>query len=198
MLRQRFDPVSLAQMLEAAGAAAFSVLTDEPFFGGHLEFLRDVKQFTELPVLRKDFLLEPYQIYEAAFYQADAVLLIVRVLAEPELRACINAAQALGMEPLVEVHAEPELAAAVRAGARLIGINHRDLDTFGMDPGLSARLMPHVPAGITVVAESGIHTPTDVERMRRLGVHAVLVGEALMIAADPAAKVRELFPPVSR
>ena len=193
MLRERFDPVSLAQMLEAAGAAALSVLTDEPYFGGHLEFLRDAKQFTEIPALRKDFIVDPYQVYEAACYEADAVLLIVRILSEVQLAACLQAAEGLGLEPLVEVHAEEELTRAVRAGARVIGINHRDLDTLTMDPDLSARLMPKVPAGKVVVAESGVQTAEDIRRMRRLGVHAVLVGEALMTAPDPAAKVRELF-----
>ncbi|MBI2104915.1 MAG: indole-3-glycerol phosphate synthase TrpC [Candidatus Omnitrophica bacterium] len=193
MLRERFDPVSLAQTLEAAGAAALSVLTDEPYFGGHLDFLRDAKQFTQIPALRKDFILDPYQVYEAALYEADAVLLIVRILSDAQLAACLQAAQGLGLEPLVEVHAEEELARAVRAGARVIGINHRDLDTLTMDSDLSARLMPKVPAGTVVVAESGVQTAEDVRRMRRLGVHAVLVGEALMTAPDPAAKVRELF-----
>ena len=193
MLRERFDPVSLAQSLEEAGAAALSVLTDESFFGGHLEFLRDAKQFTAIPALRKDFILEPYQVYEAALYQADAVLLIVRILDEPRLQACMAAAASLGIEPVVEVHAEDELDAAVRAGARVIGINHRDLATFHLDPGLSARLIPRIPSGTVIVAESGIQTVADVDRMRRLGVHALLVGEALMTAPDPAAKARELF-----
>ena len=193
MLRERFDPVSLAQTLEGAGAAALSVLTDEPYFGGHLEFLRDAKQFTEIPALRKDFIVDPYQVYEAACYEADAVLLIVRLLSDAQLAACFQAAEGLGLEPLVEVHAEEELARAVRAGARVIGINHRDLDTLTMDPDLSARLMPKVPAGKVVVAESGVQTAEDIRRMRRLGVHAVLVCEALMTAPDPAEKVRELF-----
>jgi len=193
MLRERFDPVSLAQALEGAGAAALSVLTDEPYFGGHLDFLRDAKQFTQIPALRKDFIVDPYQVYEAALYEADAVLLIVRILSDAQLAACLQAAQGLGLEPLVEVHAEEELTRAVRAGARVIGINHRDLDTLTMDPDLSARLMPNVPAGTVVVAESGVQTAEDVRRMRRLGVHAVLVGEALMTAPDPAAKVRDLF-----
>ena len=193
MLRERFDPVSLAQSLQEAGAAALSVLTDEHYFGGHLDFLRDAKQFTEIPVLRKDFIVDPYQIYEAAFYEADAVLLIVRILTEETLARCMQAADHLGIEPLVEVHSEPELTAALRAGAHVIGINHRDLRTFAMDPGLSERLVPKVPAGKTIVAESGIQSAEEVARMKRLGVHAVLIGEALMTAPDPAAKVRELF-----
>src|SRR3990167_7343753 len=127
MLRERFDPVSLAQQLQGAGASALSVLTDEAYFGGHLEFLRDVKQFTELPVLRKDFIVDPYQVYEAALYEADAVLLMVRLLTEEELSLCMQAADKLGLEPVVEVHADLELTMALRAGAHVIGINHRDL-----------------------------------------------------------------------
>ncbi len=193
MLRERFDPVHLAQSLQEAGAAALSVLTDEPYFGGHLDFLRDAKQFTEVPVLRKDFIIDPYQVYEAAFYGADAVLLIVRVLAEEHLVDCLQAADRLGVDALVEVHSEDELKVALGVGAGVIGINHRDLRTFTIDQNLSERLLPRIPAGKTVVAESGIQTAADVQRMKRLGVHAVLVGEALMTAPDPSAKVKELF-----
>lgn len=193
MLRERFDPVSLAQMLEEAGAAALSVLTDETYFGGRLEFLRDVKTFTSVPILRKDFIIDPYQVYEAALYEADAVLLIVLVLTNEQLIACMQAADRLGIEPLVEVHAEHELKMALAAGAHVIGINHRDLKTFQIDPTLSERLIPKIPAGKVIVAESALQRPEDVKRMKALGAHAVLIGEALMIAPDPAAKVRELF-----
>ena len=193
MLRERFDPVSLAQTLEQAGAAALSVLTDEHYFGGSLDFLRDAKQFTEIPVLRKDFIVDPYQVYEAAFYGADAVLLIVRVLSEEMLYDCLRTADQVGIEPLVEVHSAPDLKLALSAGAGVIGINHRDLRTFQLDPGLTEQLVPKIPAGKVIVAESGIQTPEDVQRMQRLGVHAVLIGEALMTAPSPAAKVRELF-----
>ena len=193
MLRERFDPVSLAQTLEEAGAAALSVLTDEPFFGGHLDFLRDAKQFTEIPCLRKDFIVDPYQVYESAIYQADAVLLIVRLLTEEALFQSMQAADKLGIEPLVEIHSPEELRVALSAGAHVIGINHRDLATFTMDPTLSEKLVPLIPAGKLIVAESGIETTDDVKRLQRLGVHAVLIGEALMRAPDPAAKVRELF-----
>ena len=193
MLRERFDPVSLAQQLQDAGASALSVLTDEPFFGGHLDFLRDVAQFAEIPVLRKDFIIEPYQVYEAAFHQADAVLLIVQLLTEETLVDCLHAADRLGLSALVEVHTEGELAIAVRSGASLIGINHRDLKTFTMQPDTTARLMPKVPAGKIVVAESGIQSAEDVRRLAALGVHAVLIGESLMTAPDVKAKVGELF-----
>ena len=193
MLRERFDPVSLAQDLQRAGAAALSVLTDEAYFGGHLDFLRDAKQFTELPVLRKDFVVDPYQVYEAAFYEADAVLLIGRLLTEEELSLCMQAADKLGLEPVVEVHSEHELKMALSCGAHVIGINHRDLATFQIDPTLTAKLLPQIPAGKVIIAESGIQKPEDVQRMKQLGVHAVLIGEALMTAPDAGAKVRELF-----
>ena len=193
MLRERFDPVHLAQTLEEAGAAALSVLTDEHYFGGHLEFLRDVKQFTEIPALRKDFIVDPYQVYESVLYEADAVLLIVRILTEEALITCMQAADTLGLEPLVEVHSDSELTIALSSGAHVIGINHRDLRTFQIDPQLAEHLVPRIPAGKVIVAESGIQTPEDVRRMKRLGVHALLIGEALMTAPDPAAKVRELF-----
>jgi indole-3-glycerol phosphate synthase len=193
MLRERFDPVSLAQALEEAGASALSVLTDEPYFGGHLDFLRDAKQFTELPVLRKDFVVDPYQVYEAAFYGADAVLLIVRILTEEQLIACMQAADGLGIESFVEVHSEGELRTALGCGAHVLGLNHRDLQTFQLDATLSERLIPRIPAGKLIVAESGIQTSEDVQRLKRLGVHALLIGEALMTAPDVKAKVQELF-----
>ena len=193
MLLERFDPVSLAQTLEEAGASALSVLTDEMYFGGHLNFLRDVKQFTGVPALRKDFIIDPYQVYEAAFYQADAVLLIMRVLADEALLECLQAADVLGLDALFEVHSEADLELALRHGARTIGINHRDLRTFQIDPSLSGRLIPRIPAGKVIVAESGIQTAADVKRMKRLGVHAVLIGEALMTSPKPAEKIKELF-----
>ncbi len=201
MLRERFDPVSLAQQLQDAGASALSILTDERFFGGHLEFLRDVHQFTEVPCLRKDFLIDPYQIYEAAYYQADAVLLIVRLLKPEQLSQLLALAGELGMDALVEVHAETELTIALEAGAQLIGINQRDLSTFTMRPELTGRLVPTIPPGRTIVAESGLHTADDLRRARELGVHAVLIGESIMMAPDVTAKIRDLFagvwPPAS-
>lgn len=193
MLRERFDPVMLAQQLQEAGAAALSVLTDEPFFGGHLEFLRDVHQFTEIPSLRKDFLLEAYQVYEAVYYEADAILLIVGVLSESQLRQLLQVARQIQVEAIVEVHAEPELEIALAAGADIIGINHRDLRTFTIHPETTARLVPKIPKGTLVIAESGVQTRDEVQRLQALGVQAILVGEALMSAPDVGAKVRELF-----
>jgi len=193
MLRERFDPVRLAQELQEAGASALSILTDEPFFGGSLDMLQDVQAFVEIPVLRKDFVLEPYQIYEAAVYQAEAVLLIVRILTDAHLEECLRTAETLGLDALVEVHEEKELARALKAGATVIGINHRNLADFTMDPSLTARLAPQIPHTIPIVAESGLKTPDELQTLKAAGVRAVLIGETLMIAPDPAAKVRELF-----
>jgi indole-3-glycerol phosphate synthase len=193
MLRERFDPVRLAQELQEAGASALSVLTDERYFGGNLEFLRDAQAFTEIPLLRKDFILEPYQVYEAASAQADAVLLITQLLTDCQLTSLRVLAEQFEMEALVEVHSEEELTRALNSGASIIGINHRDLCTFTMQADTTQRLVPRIPSGKVIVAESGVQSSDDVKRLRDLGVHAVLIGEALMTAADVGAKVRELF-----
>ncbi len=193
MLRERFDPVRLAQELQEAGASALSVLTDERYFGGNLEFLRDAQAFTEIPLLRKDFILEPYQVYEAAFAQADAVLLITQLLTDQQLAGLRLLAEQFEMEALVEVHSEEELSRALKSGASIIGINHRDLRTFAMHPDTTSRLVPRIPSGHVIVAESGVQSSDDVKRLRDLGVHAVLIGEALMVSPDVKVKVRELF-----
>ena len=193
MLRERFDPISIAQTYESSGAAALSVLTDTRYFGGQLHFLRDIRDFTEIPLLRKEFIIDEYQIYESAWAGADAVLLIVRLLSPETLRRFVAVAAAAQLDALVEVHSEPELEAALAAGAQLIGMNHRDLDTLQVDLTLSERLAPRIPKDHTLVAESGLHTRADLECLRALGVHAVLIGEAFMTAPDIAAKVRELM-----
>ena len=193
LLRERFDPVSLAQLLQEGGASALSVLTDEVYFGGHVDFLRDVKQFTEVPVLRKDFLIDVYQLYESIFYQADAVLLIVRILPGTVLHELLAVARSLGLGALVEVHSGDELDCALQAGAEIIGINVRDLATFRLQAGLVESLVPLIPSGKTIVAESGLQTAQEFSRMRELGVHAALVGEALMTAPDVRTKLRELL-----
>ncbi|MBI2093114.1 MAG: indole-3-glycerol phosphate synthase TrpC [Candidatus Omnitrophica bacterium] len=192
ILRERFDPVSLSVSLQEAGASALSVLTDERFFGGQLSFLQDARQFTEIPILRKDFILEPYQVYESACYGADAVLLIARILSEEVLRECLKAARSIGLEALVEVHSEEDLKKALLVDVAVIGINQRDLETFTLQPQLTAELVRKIPKGKTIVAESGIHTPEEVKGLSRLGVHALLIGESLMVAPDPAAKLRQL------
>ncbi len=197
VLRPGLEPVSLALAYARAGAAAISVLTDERYFGGSLEHLRQVRQALPdgPPLLRKDFVLDPYQVYEARAAGADAVLLIVAALSRPELKGLLETARSLGMDALVEVHDEREVEAALSAGATLVGINNRDLRTFRVDLATTARLRPLLPSGVTVVAESGIHTREDAAKLAALGVHAVLVGEALVTAPDPEAKARELASP---
>ena len=193
MLRERFDPIQIAQTYQESGAAALSVLTDTRYFGGQLSFLRDIKDFTEIPILRKDFIVDEYQLYESAWAAADAVLLIARLLAPEALRRFVALAHELQLDVLAEVHAEAELDDVLAAGCRLIGINHRDLDTLAIDPALSQRLVARIPKTCTIVAESGLHTRADIERMRALGIHAVLIGEAFMRSPDIAATVRELM-----
>jgi len=191
-LSDDYSPGRLAGLYSAAGAAALSVLCQETSFGGRPEHLAEARAVSDLPVLRKDFTVDEHQVLEARAYGADAVLLIVAALEPSRLRALLGLARELRMEVVVEVHDEAELAAALNAGATLVGVNHRDLTTFQVDLSVTERLRPLVPPDVVYVAESGIHTAEDAFRMRRAGADAVLVGEALMRAADPAAKLREL------
>jgi indole-3-glycerol phosphate synthase len=177
---------------ERGGAAALSVLTDERHFGGSLEDLRAARETCDLPILRKDFIVDSYQLYEAAVNGADAVLLIVRALDDRELGAMYEEARGLDLDCLVEVHDAEELQRALAMDADVIGINNRDLDTGSVDVSRTYELMPDVPAGKTVVAESGISSRTELEELERVGVDAVLIGGALMSAADPEGKTREL------
>jgi len=177
---------------ERGGAAALSVLTDEFHFGGTLEDLRSARAACSLPILRKDFIVDPYQLLEAAVNGADAVLLIVRVLDDAELGEMYEAARGLDLDCLVEVHDGEELERALQLDAEVIGINNRNLDQGSVDVSTTYELMPDVPAGKTVVAESGISTRAELEELERVGVDAVLIGSALMSAADPEALTREL------
>src|SRR3954453_5974055 len=177
---------------ERGGAAALSVLTDAPHFGGSLEDLREARVACDLPVIRKDFIVDRYQLYEAAVNGADAVLLIVRALDDEALRALYEEARSIDLDCLVEVHDEAELERALKADAEVIGINNRNLDEGTVDLATTFELMPDVPAGKTVVAESGISGRSELEELERVGVDAVLIGGALMVAADPEAKTREL------
>lgn len=198
LIRADFDPIALAGIYATNGARAISILTDEKFFQGSLEFLAGVRAaqasraMSGLPLLRKDFLIDPYQVWEARVAGADAVLLIVACLTQSELQALLELTHQLGMTALVEVHDEAETERAVAAGARVIGVNNRDLRTFKVDMGVTLRLRPLVPSGTIFVAESGIHSASDVARLAAAGVDAILVGEALMQAEDVGAKVREL------
>jgi indole-3-glycerol phosphate synthase len=195
LLRADFDPVGLAAAYRDAGAAAISVLTDEKHFQGSLSHLRAVSE--ALPagpsLLRKDFLFDEYQVYEARYYGADAILLITAVLEDDDLRTLIALAKSLAMDALVEVHDDRELDRAIASGAKIIGINNRDLRTFEVDLATTERLAPLVPPDKTIVAESGIFMRDDVRRLKACGVDAVLIGEALVTAEDPGAKIRELF-----
>ncbi len=177
---------------ERGGAAALSVLTDEPHFGGSLADLREARAACGMPILRKDFIVDRYQLYEAAVNGADAVLLIVRGLEDQELRALYDEARAIDLDCLVEVHDAEELERALEADAEVIGINNRNLDEQRVDIATTFELMPDIPAGKTVVAESGISGRAELEELERVGVDAVLIGGALMSAADPEAKTREL------
>lgn len=177
---------------EQGGAAALSVLTDERHFGGSLEDLRAARAACDLPILRKDFIVDSYQLLEAAVNGADAVLLIVRALDDRALRALYEAARGLDLDCLVEVHDAEELQRALALDADVIGINNRDLDEGTVDVSTTYELMPDVPAGKTIVAESGIASRQELEELERVGVDAVLIGSALMHAEDPEAKTREL------
>lgn len=177
---------------ERGGAAALSVLTDEAHFGGSLEDLRAARAACGLPILRKDFIVDPYQLYEAAVNGADAVLLIVAALGDEELRSLYEEARAIDLDCLVEVHDGEELERALEAGSEVIGINNRNLDDGSVDVATTYELITDVPAGKTVVAESGISAREELEELDRVGVDAVLIGTALMSVPDPEAKVREL------
>ena len=191
-LRPGLDAAETAARYAEAGAAAISVLTDEHFFGGSDRDLAAVRRAVRTPVLRKDFVIDPYQVHEARALGADAVLLIVRALGRSRLAELVALVESLGMAALVEVHTVGELTVAADLGASLIGINNRDLTRMTVDLDTTARLRPLVPPGVTVVAESGIRTAEDAHRLRALGVDAILVGEALVTAEDPAERLREL------
>jgi indole-3-glycerol phosphate synthase len=191
-LREKPDLPEVVSAYTRGGAVALSVLTDAPNFGGSLEDLRLAGTVSELPRLRKDFIVDPYQLHESLAAGADAVLLIVAALEQPELCSLHDNARALGLDVLVEVHDRPELQRALGAGAEIVGVNNRDLRDFSVDVERTERLMGDVPAGVLVVSESGIGAPGQLERLQGMGVGAVLVGESLMRAADPEAALRRL------
>ena len=192
IIREGLNAAGLAASYREAGAAAVSVLTDREYFDGSLEDLRAVREAVDIPVLRKDFVLDEVQVHEARAAGADAILLIVRILDDGRLRDLREAAEALGMAALTEVHGLAELGRALDSGASLVGINNRDLGTFETRLEVTLELLPGIPPGVTVVSESGIRTPGDVDRLGAAGVHAVLVGESLLRAPDPGAAAAEL------
>jgi indole-3-glycerol phosphate synthase len=193
ILNATVDPGQTAILYQQAGASAVSVLTDEKYFGGTLEDLRLVRQSVELPILRKDFIIDELQVLESRAAGADAILLIVAALSRNELAMLHRIATEIGLAALVEVHTETEARVACDIGAELIGINNRDLHTFEMSLDVTLRIAPLLPREVTIVSESGIHTTDDVERVRKAGASAVLVGQCLMTSSDPAAKLQELI-----
>lgn len=193
VLRPYFDPMALARTYAENGAAAISVLTDVEYFQGSPEHLAAIRQAVNLPLLRKDFIYDEYQVYESAAYGADALLLIVAILEPKQLKKMLAVSQRLGMGCLVEVHDEEDLKKAIDAGAEVIGINNRNLKTLEVDLDTTLRILPFVPADKTVVSESGISRREDIKRLDRWGVDAVLIGEALVTARNIPKKIKELM-----
>ena len=192
VIRPDATPSEIARVYQDGGAAALSVLTDSDYFGGSDADLAEARAACELPVLRKDFVVDAYQVHEARAIGADAVLLIVRALTDGHLRRYLELATRVGMAALVETHSADEVRRALDAGATLIGVNNRDLDTLVTDVSLAPRLRPLVPSQCVFVAESGVSTPENVAALADAGVDAVLIGEALLRSADPGARLREL------
>lgn len=193
LLRERYAPAELAAPLEREGAAALSVLTEEDFFLGSLGDLKEARKAVRIPVLRKDFILDPWQIWEARAAGADAFLLIVALLSSAALGELLALGRTLGIEPLVEVHTREELGRALDAGARIVGVNNRDLRDFRVRIETSLELIEAVPDKCLAVSESGLRSHADLDRLRRAGFDAFLVGEQLMSQADPSAALRELL-----
>lgn len=193
VIRADFDPVAIARAYRAAGARALSVLTDAPFFQGSLAYLEAIRRVVDLPLLRKDFILDSYQLHEARAFGADAVLLICAILDDGALRELAALARRLDLDALVEVHSREELDRAGRCGAALIGINNRDLRTFVTRLEVAETLAPLAPSGSAIVAESGLKTAADLERLEAAGVRAFLIGETLMSAPDPGAALTALL-----
>ena len=193
IIREDFHPVSIAETYVENGAAAISVLTDTHFFAGELDYLRAIREVVDVPLLRKDFTIDPYHIYQARVAGADAILLIVAALAPAQLRTFMDIADSLSLASLVEVHTQEELAIALDVNAQIIGINNRDLRTFHTDLATTFRLRDAIPADKIVVSESGIYTREDVEKLQDAGVHAMLVGESLMRSPDIGEQVRQLI-----
>lgn len=193
IIREDFDVAAIARAYRQGGAACLSVLTDTPSFHGHLEYISPARSAAGLPVLRKDFMLDPYQVAEARAFGADCILVIMAMVSDADARTLIETAGRYGMDALVEVHDEAELDRTLSLGANMIGINNRDLKTFHTGLDVTLRLAPRIPKGVLVVAESGISAPDDLKRLAGAGVTSFLVGESLMREADVAAATRALL-----
>jgi indole-3-glycerol phosphate synthase len=192
VIAEDFPYRQIAREYEAAGAAAISVLTEPQFFQGNAVYLQEIARDVQIPCLRKDFIIDEYQIYEAKFLGAAAVLLICALLDEKQMTAFIKIAESIGLSALVETHRESEVESAVNAGARIIGINNRDLQTFAVDLDVTRRLAKRIPDNIVKVSESGIHVPDDIKRVKDCGVDAVLIGESMMRARDKKQYLQDL------
>lgn len=193
IIRQDFDLLEIAAIYQEQGVAAISVLTDKKFFKGNLEYIRQVREITKLPVLRKDFIIDEYQVYESAYYEADALLLIADILSGEELTNFMEISRALGMEALVEIHTEEDLEKTLKTNAAIIGINNRNLTTFEVDLETTSRLIPLIPKDKIKVSESGIKTHDQILFLKSLGVNAVLIGEAFMESQDIRAQIQALM-----
>lgn len=192
VIRENFDPLSIAQSYERGGASAISVLTEPHFFQGDLEYLAGIRRYVGIPLLRKDFIVTKYQILEAMVYGADFILLIAAALSASDLKELLAYTRHLGMEALVEVHDKTDLVKAIYAGSDIIGINHRNLQTFEMDMKLCYELVPMIPNGKIIVAESGIYEHSQLEELSKIGVDAFLVGESLMRQENEEEALRKL------
>lgn len=192
VIREDFDPIAIAKEYEKGGANAVSVLTEPHYFQGNIEYLTQIRRYVPMPLLRKDFIIDKYQLVEALVYGADFVLLIAKALSRKELKELLEYTWHLGMEALVEIHDKADLIKAIFAGANIIGINHRNLETFEMDMSLSEKLIPLIPNGKIIVAESGIHSHEQVVELNKLGVDAFLIGEYFMRQNDIAKAVQEI------
>lgn len=193
IFREDFDPVEIAKSYSAGGASAISVLTDEKYFKGSLSYLKNIRENVQTPLLRKDFIVDPYQVYEARLFGADALLLIVAALDQASLTQLLELTHSLQMNAVVEVHDGEELDRALDADAKIIGINNRDLRTFDVDLNVSINLSKRVPEDRIVIAESGIGSIDDVDTLRAEGVHVFLIGETFMKVPDPGQKLNELI-----
>jgi len=193
ILRKEFDPLKIASIYKMSGASALSILTEEKFFLGSLKYIKDVKEKVGLPILRKDFIIDPYQIYESFVHGADAILLIADILSSEELESFLGIVDQLKLSAVVEVRNEEDLKKALGADAHIIGINNRDLHTFKVDLDVTTRLVKDIPKEKIVISESGIKSHEDIMFLRSIGIKAVLVGETFMIADDIGRKVKELM-----
>jgi indole-3-glycerol phosphate synthase len=193
IIRPDLDVEKWAQAYQKGGACAISVLTEPAFFGGSLDDLRRAREASHLPVLLKDFVIDPYQVYEARFWGADSMLLITSILRTGELFSLLELSEALGMTPLVEVHTEKEIERAIKSGAEIVGVNNRNLANFAIDLNATFRLLPLIPKDKLIVSESGIDLRSHVVELEKAGVDACLIGEALMRSEDPSLKLQELL-----